>query len=216
VIKRYVAEGKVQGYVLFRENIYGSAVKYMYREIFPPGPNDEIIVSTDLDMTIPANGSHWLRSMIDKFNRFAEIAALSLDLDLSNWNPQVAAGHKPVSRKIWSRKYGIYRFRSGGWFLAERKSIVDEYIEGDGVSGDSYFFRYLDTMFRKPVYGRLPIYCHHLSWDLETSAPDYIKDKYDTYYTKVYQRHACPEYEVYRPEASTIGPSVQAKKQEGQ
>jgi hypothetical protein len=199
------------GYALFRENILGSAFEYLYKDIFPPGPNDDIVVFSDLDMTIPQEATGWLREMLEKFRRFPELAALSLDFDLSNWPRDVAKGHIPVRRDEWSRRYGIYRAASGIWFLGIRREIIDEYLDGQNVFGDSRIFAYIDRMFHKRIYGRLPVYCRHLSWDIR--ADDYIEAKYRTFYERVYERHLCPDYEVHLPSTSgdpeaVVGPDL--------
>lgn len=197
IIRRYMEQGLVHGYALFSENIYGSAMEYLYH-LFPPALDEEIIVFTDLDLVIPARDRDWLRRMLDKFQRYEEVAELSLDIDLCNWNRERAGGHKPIKKKHWSGKYGIYRFRSGVWFMAVRRQMMDEYLDGTRVFADNRYFRYLDSMYRNQVYGRLPVSCYHLSWDLEQTAPAYIEKKYEDFYTRVYERHPCPPFEVCR------------------
>lgn len=197
VVKGYMKQGLVHGYALFDENIYGSALEYLYR-LFPPPCEDEIVIFSDLDLVIPAAHNDWLRVMLDRFQRFDEVATLSLDIDLCNWNRERAGGHKPVRKKHWSRKYGFYRFRSGVWFMGVRREIMDEYLDGERVLADNRYFRYLDAMYRRRVYGRLAIPCYHLSWDLEQTAPLYIVEKYERFYDKVYQRHPCPPFEMFK------------------
>ncbi len=209
IIKSYVDKGVIEGYALFQENIYGSAFEYLYKDIFPAGPEDEIVIFSDLDMTIPADARNWLRLMIDKFITFDQMAVLSLDFDLSNWNPKIASGHLPPEGKHWSRKYGIYTMPSGVWFLSVRKRIIDEYLYGTNVFGDKLIFQYIHSRFRKKIYGRLPIYCRHLSWDLETKSSSYIKSKYETFYNSVYQRYDCPSYELYVSTSAYLSSDLQ-------
>ena len=196
-LREYVDSGRVAGYAHFGENILGSAFEYLYKDVFPPGPDDDVVVFSDLDMTIPEGASGWLREMLEKFRRFPEVAALSLDFDLSNWPRDLAKGHAPVRRDQWSRRYGIYRAASGIWFLAIRREIIDEYLDGQNVFGDNRIFQYIDRMFRGRVYGRLPVYCRHLSWDIRADADDYVETKYTTFYEKVYERHRCPDVEIH-------------------
>jgi hypothetical protein len=197
VLKRYVDDGAIDGYVLFKENIYGSAFEHMYRQVFPPGDSEDVVVFTDLDMTIPPSEAGWLRRMLETFQAHAEVLALSLDFDLANWNRETASGHSVPDKNSWSRRYGIYRINSGIWYLALRRSFVEEYLDGKNVFGDRLLFDYMRRMYRTPVFGRLPIACHHLSWDVHRTAPDYHASKLDHYIQGVYRRHECPSFEVH-------------------
>jgi hypothetical protein len=197
IVRAYVDRGDVEGYVLLDDNVYGSAFEYLYRRFFPPDPKDDVVVFSDLDLRIPPTDRGWLRRMLMSFATYPEIITLSLDFDLGNWNRALAKGHIPPDERRRSRRYGIYRQTSGIWFLAMRNRFIDEYLDGTNVFGDREIFRYIDKRFSGRVYGRLPVRCHHLSWDLEERAADYVETKYEEFYAKVYQRHECPEAQVY-------------------
>ena len=204
ILKEYVDRGIVEGYVLFQENIYGSAFDYLYRHFFPPDSDEEIVVFTDLDLTLPANAGHWLRSMILKFRMFPEIAALSLDFDRVNWDPNLAPGHLVAKPTDWNSKYGINRVASGVWGLGLRKQFADEYLAGPNIFGDKFIFQYIRDKFLKKVYGRLPVYCRHLSWDAELTGENYISEKKESYINGVYTKHQCPKTEIYLKDTSDV------------
>ncbi len=190
----YLSEKKIHAYVAMGSNAFGTAFASLYR-LFPPPADQPIVVFSDLDLVIPEHSRDWANQMLGKFERFPELGAISLDFDLGNWNRKLAPGHKPASRSTWSRRYGLHLFRSGIWCLGLRRDLLDDYLRGGGVFGDSEIFKYLQG--RHAVFGRLPIYCRHLSWD-KISDESYLLDKKTNYTQNWYSRHDDSGCEVFQ------------------
>ncbi len=193
-----VDAGVVGGHVLFATNTYGSGLEALYRDHFPPARSDETVVFTDLDLVVPKSEPQWGIELLDRMHRFPELLAVSVDFDLANWNRETAPGHLVAPPSSWSPRYGIHRVQSGMWVLGLRRSFLDEYLDGTNVCPDRPMFDYLHRTYVDPVYGRLPIPCTHLSWDL---APDsrYMAEKRASFYSLVYERQPAPVRSV-RPD----------------
>ncbi|MHC4821403.1 MAG: hypothetical protein ACYTDX_06755, partial [Planctomycetota bacterium] len=81
-----VRDGRIAGHVRYEDNLYGTALEHMYREVFPPDSDCEFVVMTDLDIEVAAEQRDWLSESVTRLRSHPELLLVTVDFDLSNWN----------------------------------------------------------------------------------------------------------------------------------
>ncbi len=196
------AAGRIAGHVRYADNLYGTALADAYLRVFPPGPDADVVVLTDLDIEIPPAHRGWLREALERLRTYPEVHIVTVDFDLSNWDPETARGHVPAPPSSWDPKRRLFRVPSGLWLAVMRRWFVDEYLAGPRPLADKFLYAHLERTVRGAVFGRLPAPCLHLSWDAQRGDDSYRVDKYENFYREVYRRHPVGASEVRRPDGA--------------
>lgn len=167
--KRFLAEGKIQRFLAFKENVRGFGMFKALRD-FPPDDSEDFFMLTDLDLIVPDN-TDWI-NLTRSAMQTREVSGYRLGL--TNYNlPN--AGHTDD---------GTF----GNWLMSIQKGFLErEFPTRHNIQDYEIIVR-----ARSRVQIKVDLY--HQSWDLPADDPEYFAEKKHTNWMS---HPPNMEYEVY-------------------